>query len=142
MTKLLSALEELNRLYQELHVAALASSATEDTNATVAVSEAILRHRNLFLDIEKAHVGLSAMTETWSAEEASSEVRQRCRELAATTHRQAEALIEICRQRALLLESGLAAMRENLKQIDTGSRYLRSAQPAAAFRPRFIDSVG
>ncbi len=142
MTKVLSALEELSRLYHELHAAALASSAAEDTNATVAVSESILRHRHVFLAVEKVQSSLSAMTGTWSPEDGSPEVRQRCRELAAIARRKAETLIEICRERALLLESGLAAMRENLKQIDNGSRYLQSAQTATAFHPKFIDSVG
>ncbi len=142
MLKIISVLEELNRLYRDLQVAAFADCNKETSNATVAVAETILRQRSLLVATEKAQARLSAMMGRWCDEPCAPDELRRCRDLAAAAQRKVERLIDICRERALLLESGLAAMRQDLKQIENGARYLQSSRAATAPRPKFIDSVG
>ncbi|NWG13338.1 MAG: hypothetical protein HXY20_07380 [Acidobacteria bacterium] len=142
MDTILSDLEELSQMYRDLRVSAFDDGIVENSRKITAVAEAILRSRNALGIVGRAQARLSALMVRWQNEPANHDERRLCRELAATLYRQVEQLIEICARRAHLLESGIAALREDLKHIDNGARYLQSARPAATAAPKFIDSLG
>ncbi len=136
---MLSALKELDRLYDEIECGVLGESAPGAND-----SAALSRNHQLIARLEQAGARFSEDLGRWLTKQGRTtpEEREQVRKLAGPIRLRASRLLGRCRDCSAELESRLSRLRGQLCEVQNGSRFLQSARPARANYPKFIDSLG
>ncbi len=136
---MLSALKQLDRLYDEVEREILGESAP-GTNDSAALS----RNHLLIARLEQAGARFSEDVGRWLSKQdrITPEQREQVRLLAGPIRLRASRLLGRCRDCSAELESHISGLRGQLCEVQNGARFLQSTRPARANYPKFIDSLG
>jgi hypothetical protein len=140
---MLSALQDLDRLYGEIEGEVFGDSASQALE-TAALTDPIIRNRQLIVRLGQMGARLSKNTAQWlqRRDRVSREEREQVRKLADPIRLRASRLLRCCEDRARQLETCLAGLQGELCQVRNGVRFLQSSRPARINYPKFIDSHG
>jgi len=136
-----SELQYLSELYSRLH---RELESPLKAGETTALTEAILRNRELFTRIDQMNGRLFQLAREWDnfrgdlAPATSSAVKA----LAESVKKQAAELSALMEQRNRQLTDGCRKLENTLGEIRRGARYLASVKPPKTNYPKFVDSVG
>ena len=140
---MLSALKELDRLYLEIEGEVFGSSTCQG-NRTAALSDPVIRNRQLIAQLEQVNARFSEYAAQWSRrrDHVPRQELEQIRKLAESTRIEASRLLDCCEDRIAQLEAGLARLQQELGQVRNGARFLQNSRPARTNYPKFIDSHG
>jgi len=144
METMLSDLKELDRLYREIDGEVLGIPASSKGNDTAALSDPVIRNRQLISRMEQMNARFAECAGQWlrRRDRVPREEREQVRMLAEEVRHRASRLHACCGDRTAQLEAGLVRLQQELGQVRNGARFLQSSRPVRANYPKFIDSHG
>ncbi len=144
MKVFLSELQYLSELCDRL-LRELSLPADRSTNIdATALTEAILRNRELFNRLEQMDGRISQLSKDWQSfrEHLSPQSRTETQHLAEAVGRQADELARLMEKHKSELEEGRRRLKKALSDVRQGARYLASVKPVKTNYPKFVDSLG
>lgn len=144
MKLFISELKYLSELYQRFKAEILDSGNRTQKEGTSALTESILKNRELLARIEQMTDRTSQLAQEWEKFRMIMDPQSKAeiQALATSVKSQALQLEQLCKGLVRQLEARRSGLEHELEEIRKGTRYLSSVKPSSTNYPKFVDSVG
>jgi uncharacterized membrane protein YccC len=144
MKLFVSELQYLCELYQRFKAEILDAGNHVQKEGTSALTESILKNRELLTRIEQMTARTAQLAQEWEKFRVILDPRTKAeiQALAASVKNQAVQLEQLCKGLTCRLEATRRDLEQELAEIRKGTRYLNSVKPPTTNYPKFVDSVG
>jgi hypothetical protein len=142
MKLFISELQYVSELYSRLRKELI--DQTPMAAGVTALTETVLRNRELLARVEQMNVRLFQLSNDWQTFRAhlDPQCRTEIQALAHTVKVQASELAQLLEQQLKTLKEGRGRLEKTLEETRQGARYLASVNPVKTNYPKFLDSHG
>ncbi len=143
MNNPLSEFQDLIALYRNAAEKLTGIFKTVDAADNRALSQSILKHRDVLTQISRMEVRASQLWDSWKAIESQLDPKSRKEVTSAIEKAKAEAtrLKDLCSEHANILEAVREKLGEGLDKVGKHNQYLKCMKPVKGNFPKFIDSL-
>ncbi len=141
----ISELKYLAELYQRFKAEILVSlNHPEERRDSACLAGRIVKNKELLGRIEQMTSRTAQLAQEWEKLHLilDPQTKSEIQALAASVRSQAAQLEQLCRGLARQLERWRMETKQELSELQKGTRYLHSVKPQSVNYPKFIDSVG